>query len=82
MGLAALPDIVTDGDSITVERLEATGAVIVGTTKTPELDYIIKTGNPSAGATPTLFDSGRSAGDSSGNSAATLPTGAVPLAIG
>ncbi|ELY56218.1 amidase [Natronococcus amylolyticus DSM 10524] len=82
MGLAPLADNVADEDSIVVERLEATGAIIVGTTNTPALGHTIKTENRVAGATPTPFDYDRSAGGSSGGSAAALATGAVQLATG
>nr|WP_267638912.1 amidase [Halovenus rubra] len=82
MGLAPLADNVADEDSITVERLEAAGAVIVGTTNTPALGHTIKTENRLVGATPTPFDSDHSAGGSSGGSAAALAAGAVPLATG
>jgi len=82
MGLAPLTDNVADDDSITVERLEAAGAVIVGTTNTPALGHTIKTENRFVGATPTPFDSDHSAGGSSGGSAAALAAGAVPLATG
>ena len=82
MGLAPLADNVADEDSITVERLEAAGAVIVGTTNTPALGHTIKTENRFVGATPTPFDSDHSAGGSSGGSAAALAAGAVPLATG
>lgn len=82
MGLAPLTDNVADDDSITVERLEAAGAVIVGTTNTPALGHTIKTENKLVGATPTPFDHDRSAGGSSGGSAAALAAGVVPLATG
>ena len=82
MGLASLADNVADEDSITVERLEDAGAVIVGTTNTPALGHTIKTENRLVGATPTPFDPDRSAGGSSGGSAAALAAGAVPLATG
>ncbi|MFD1589503.1 amidase [Halorientalis brevis] len=82
MGLAPLADNVADEDSITVERLEAAGAVIVGTTNTPALGHTIKTENRLVGATPTPFDNDRSAGGSSGGSAAALAAGTVPLATG
>jgi len=82
MGLVSLADNVADEDSITVERLEAAGAVIVGTTNTPALGHTIKTENRLVGATPTPFDPDRSAGGSSGGSAAALATAAVPLATG
>jgi Asp-tRNA(Asn)/Glu-tRNA(Gln) amidotransferase A subunit family amidase len=82
MGLAPLADNVADRDSISVERMEAAGAVVVGTTNTPALGHTIKTENRIVGATPTPFDHDRSAGGSSGGSAAALATGAVPLATG
>nr|WP_244605593.1 amidase [Halorussus marinus] len=82
MGLAPLADNVADEDSITVERLEAAGAVIVGTTNTPALGHTIKTENRLVGATPTPFDPDHSAGGSSGGSAAALAAGIVPLATG
>lgn len=82
MGLAPLADNVADEDSISVERMEAAGAVIVGTTNTPALGHTIKTENRLAGATPTPFDHERSAGGSSGGSAAALSAGTVQLATG
>ncbi|MDG5821519.1 amidase [Natronococcus sp. A-GB7] len=82
MGLAPLADNVAEEDSIVVERLEAAGAIIVGTTNTPALGHTIKTENRVAGATPTPFDHDRSAGGSSGGSAAALAAGAVQLATG
>jgi Asp-tRNA(Asn)/Glu-tRNA(Gln) amidotransferase A subunit family amidase len=82
MGLAPLADNVADTDAIAVERLEAAGAVVVGTTNTPALGHTIKTENRLVGATPTPFDRERSAGGSSGGSAAALATGTVPLATG
>ena len=82
MGLAPLADNIADEDSIMVERLEAAGAVIVGTTNTPALGHTIKTENRLVGATPTPFDHNRSAGGSSGGSAAALATGTVQLATG
>lgn len=82
MGLAPLAENVAETDSISVERLEAAGAVIVGTTNTPALGHTIKTDNRLVGATPSPFDHERSAGGSSGGSAVALATGAVGLATG
>ena len=82
LGLKALADNVATTDSITVERLEAAGAVVVGTTNTPALGHMIKTENRLVGATPTPFDRERSAGGSSGGSAAALAAGVVRLATG
>jgi amidase len=82
LGLAPLADNVADEDSITVERLEAAGAVVVGTTNTPALGHTIKTDNRLAGPTPTPFDGERSAGGSSGGSAAAVAAGLAALATG
>ncbi|MDR9382338.1 MAG: amidase, partial [Natronomonas sp.] len=82
LGLKPLADNVASGDSIAVERLEAAGAVVVGTTSTPALAHTIKTENRLVGATPTPFDTERSAGGSSGGSAAALAAGAIRLATG
>ncbi|MDQ2049094.1 amidase [Natronolimnohabitans sp. A-GB9] len=82
LGLAALSDNVAETNSIAVERLEAAGAVIVGTTNTPALAHTIKTDNRLVGATATPFDHERSAGGSSGGSAAAVAAGCVPIATG
>jgi amidase len=82
LGLEQLSENIADSDSIGVERLEAAGAVIVGTTSTPALGHTIRTENRLVGATPTPFDRERSAGGSSGGSAAALSAGSVRLATG
>ena len=82
LGLAPLSEHVATTDSITVERLEAAGAVIVGTTNTPALAHTIKTDNRLVGATPTPFDHDRSAGGSSGGSAAAVGAGLATIATG
>jgi len=82
MGLAPLSEHVAETDSVTVERLEAAGAVVLGTTNTPALGHTIKTDNMLQEATPTPFDLTRSAGGSSGGSAATLAGGLTTLATG
>jgi len=82
LGLNPLADNVASEDSIAVERLEAAGAVVVGTTSTPAMGHTIKTENRLVGATPTPFDEDRSAGGSSGGSAAALSAGAIRLATG
>ena len=82
LGLAPLSENVASTDSVTVERLEAAGAVILGTTNTPALGHTIKTDNRLQGATPTPFDRARSAGGSSGGSAAALAGGLTTLATG
>lgn len=71
-----------DGDSILVARLRAAGAVVVGKTNTPEYGWKGDTSNPTFGATRNPWDLDRSAGGSSGGTAAALAAGMVPLATG
>ena len=69
-------------DSVLVERLRAAGCVVVGKTNTPELGWKADTVNPTFGATRNPWALDRSAGGSSGGSAAALAAGLVPLATG
>jgi amidase len=82
MGLAPLADNVADATTVTVRRLEAAGAVVVGTTNTPELGHTPLTLNELQGPTATPFDLERNAGGSSGGSAAALADGLTVLATG
>ncbi len=82
MGLAPLADNVAGETSVTVRRLEAAGAVVVGTTNTPELGHSVRTTNELQGPTGTPFDPERNAGGSSGGSAAALADGCCALATG
>ena len=69
-------------DSPLVERLRAAGCVVVGKTNTPELGWKPDTVNPTFGATRNPWALDRSAGGSSGGSAAAVAAGLVPLATG
>jgi Asp-tRNA(Asn)/Glu-tRNA(Gln) amidotransferase A subunit family amidase len=69
-------------DSPLVERLRAAGCVVVGKTNTPELGFKADTVNPTFGATGNPWALDRSAGGSSGGSAAAIAAGLVPLATG
>jgi aspartyl-tRNA(Asn)/glutamyl-tRNA(Gln) amidotransferase subunit A len=69
-------------DSALVERLRAAGCVVVGKTNTPELGWKADTVNDVFGATHNPWSLDRSAGGSSGGSAAALAAGLVPLATG
>ena len=82
MGLAPFADDVADETSVTVRRLEAAGAVVVGTTNTPELGHSVRTDNDLQGPTGTPFDPDFNAGGSSGGSAAALADGCCALATG
>jgi Asp-tRNA(Asn)/Glu-tRNA(Gln) amidotransferase A subunit family amidase len=69
-------------DSPLVERLRAAGCVVVGKTNTPELGWKADTVNELFGPTRNPWALDRSAGGSSGGSAAALAAGLVPLATG
>lgn len=81
-GAKPFADHVAEDTAVTVERLEAAGAIVVGTTNTPEFGHKTRTDNTLVGPTPTPFDTDRIAGGSSGGSAAALADGLVPLATG
>ncbi|MCU1454783.1 MAG: putative amidase [Acidimicrobiales bacterium] len=70
------------GDSLLVERLRQAGCVVVGKTNTPELAWKADTENRLFGRTANPWSTERSAGGSSGGSAAAVAAGQVPLATG
>ena len=82
MGMKPLADNVAEETSTVVERLEAAGAIVVGTTNTPELGHRVRTNNKLVGPTSTPFDPERNAGGSSGGSAAALADGLCTVATG
>lgn len=82
MGLKPLADNVAEETTVTVERLEDAGAVVVGTTNTPELGHKVRTDNLLQGPTSTPFDTKRNSGGSSGGSAAALADGLCAIATG
>lgn len=65
-----------------VLRLEARGGIVVAKSNTPEFGAGSHTFNPVFGTTSNPWDTGKSAGGSSGGSAAALATGQVWLAQG
>lgn len=69
-------------DSILVERLRQAGCVVVGKTNTPELAWKADTDNEVFGRTANPWSLERTAGGSSGGSAAAVAAGLVPLATG
>jgi aspartyl-tRNA(Asn)/glutamyl-tRNA(Gln) amidotransferase subunit A len=73
---------VMQADSPLVERLKAAGCVVVGKTNTPEGGHKADTINPLFGATANPWDLTRTAGGSSGGSAAAIAAGLVPLCTG
>ena len=81
-GSPLFADFVPDSDELLVTRERAAGAIVVGKTNVPEFAAGSHTVNPVFGATYNPYDLTRSAGGSSGGSAAALACGMVPLADG
>lgn len=75
-------DHIPERDELVVERVRKAGAVTVGKTNVPEWAAGSHTFNPIFGTTVNPYDPTRSAGGSSGGSAAALASGMVPLADG
>jgi AtzE family amidohydrolase len=68
-------------DAFLIEKLEAAGAVLVGTLNMDEYAYGFTTENTHYGPTRNPRDTGRVAGGSSGGSAAAVAAGMVPLTL-
>ncbi|MYR44193.1 amidase [Streptomyces sp. SID5910] len=81
IGSAATPDAPAEADHVTVARLRAAGAVVVGLTNVPEL-CVFGTTEGVHGTSRNPWDPARTAGGSSGGSAAAVAAGLVPLALG
>src|SRR5262245_2606491 len=75
-------DHVPDADTLLVQRLRRAGAIVIGKTNTPEFGAGSQTFNAVFGATRNPFDPSRTAGGSSGGSAAAVAAGMMPLAAG
>ncbi|MFI1966057.1 amidase [Streptomyces pathocidini] len=71
-----------DEDAPAVARLREHGAVFLGKTTTPEFGWKGVTDSPRHGVTGNPYDPRRTAGGSSGGSAAAVALGAGPLSLG
>jgi amidase len=80
-GTLATPDTPAAEDHVTVARLRAAGAVVVGLTNVPEL-CVFGTTEGVYGTARNPWDPSRTAGGSSGGSAAAVAAGLVPIALG
>ncbi|MEU6606939.1 amidase [Streptomyces shenzhenensis] len=69
-------------DAPSVARLREQGAVFIGKTTTPEFGWKGVTDSPLTGVTRNPHDPARTAGGSSGGSAAAVALGAGPLSLG
>ncbi|MFG2137181.1 amidase [Streptomyces sp. NPDC048650] len=75
-------DSAWDEDTPSVARLREAGAVFVGKTTTPEFGWKGVTDSPRHGVTGNPYAPDRTAGGSSGGSAAAVALGAGPLSLG
>jgi len=73
---------VPEVDGIAVERLRAAGGILLGKGNTPEFAHDVVTTNRIFGPTRNPWDLRRTAGGSSGGSAAAVSAGMAPLSIG
>jgi amidase len=73
---------VPDEDAVSVERLKAAGAILLGKTNTPEFATDVYTTNAIFGPTRNPWDARTTAGGSSGGSGAAVAAGMAPLALG
>jgi len=71
-----------DADAVLVSRLRDAGAVILGTTNTPEMLMAWETDNPLYGRTNNPWDLSRTAGGSSGGEAAAIASGCSAGGVG
>jgi amidase len=81
-GSAALAGRRADHDAHLVRRLEQAGCVVVGTTRMAEFKLLPTTEPVHGGPVRNPWDPDRTAGGSSGGSAAAVAAGLVPLAHG
>lgn len=81
-GSRILADRVPEEDAEIVSRLRAAGAVVVGKTNLNEFACGVTTTNPHYGDTANPWDLARTAGGSSGGSAAALTAGMCTVAVG
>jgi len=80
-GSAAACEPVADADHEVVRRLRGAGAVVVGTTRMPEMGIFATTDDDTA-ITRNPWRTDRTPGGSSGGSAAAVASGMVPIAHG
>src|SRR6201999_884004 len=75
-------DYVPERDALVIERMRRAGVITIGKTNVPEFGAGSHTFNPLFGATRNPYDPSKSAGGSSGGTAAALACGLRPLGGG
>lgn len=81
-GSVAFEGFVPETDDVSVARLRAAGALIVGKTNVPELGFSGTCDNAVFGSTRNPWNTELTSGGSSGGSAAAVAAGLVPAALG
>jgi len=81
-GTKPLGELMPEETSIIVRRLREAGAIVVGSTNSPEFGASADTTNPMFGSTGNPFDAEKTVGGSSGGSASAVAAQMVPLALG
>jgi len=81
-GFPQARDFVPAEDAVVVQRLRSAGAIVIGKTNIPNGISDWQSFNAIYGTTNNPWDLSRSAGGSSGGSAAALASGFVPLEVG
>ena len=82
MGSRLFESSIPERDAVTISRLRAEGAILVGKTTTSEFGHKPLTDGPLFGRTLNPLAAGATCGGSSGGSAAALASAQVPLALG
>ncbi len=80
--LVAFAEVVVPTDAPVVERMKAAGAIPIGRTNLPDLGLRVTTESSLHGATHNPWQSGLTAGGSSGGEGAALATGMSPIGLG
>lgn len=81
-GSKAYQDYLPEADDISIARLKAAGAILLGKTNTPEFAYEGVTENKLFGVTKNPWNLNKTPGGSSGGSAAAVASGMGALAVG
>jgi amidase len=81
-GTKIFEDYVPASDAVTVARLRAAGAIVLGKTNLPELALDFDCDNPVFGRSNNPWDLERTPGGSSGGEAAAIASGCSPLGLG
>lgn len=80
-GAVPMKDNVPAEDAVSVARLRAAGAILIGKTTTPEFGSKCLTDSPLFGSTRNAWSAERSSGGSSGGAAVAVASGIAPIGV-